>query len=101
MRSVVVAGIDVVHAGLYCLAKNSNGGIDVPRWSPDAGSGDTASRRTATAASTSRGGPQTPGPASCIAPYPMRFIFNDVAGRVKPPARSVCSIIPFLLATII
>src|ERR1700689_1162413 len=39
MRSVVVAGINVVHAGLYCFAKNGNGGIDVPWWSPDAGSG--------------------------------------------------------------
>ncbi len=40
MRSVIVAGINVVHAGLYCLAKNSNGRIDVPRRSPDAGSGE-------------------------------------------------------------
>src|SRR5579862_448264 len=40
MRSVVVAGINVIHAGLYRLAKNSNGGIDVPWWSPDAGSGE-------------------------------------------------------------
>ena len=39
MRSVVVAGINVVYAGLDCLAKNGDGGIDVPRWSPDAGSG--------------------------------------------------------------
>ena len=40
MRSVVVAGIDMVHAGLYGLAKNSNGGIDVPWRSLDAGSGE-------------------------------------------------------------
>src|SRR5579863_8163077 len=40
MRSVIVAGIDVVHAGLYRFAENSNGGIDVPWWSPDAGSGE-------------------------------------------------------------
>src|SRR4029077_13515077 len=40
MRSVVVAGINVVHAGLYCLAKNSNGSIDVPWRSPDAGPGE-------------------------------------------------------------
>src|SRR3954462_7967015 len=30
-------------------------------------------RRTARAASGSRGGPKTPGPASCIAPKPMRL----------------------------
>src|SRR3954452_14669684 len=33
----------------------------------------TARRRTARAASRSRGGPKTPGPASCIAPKPMRL----------------------------
>src|SRR4051812_8558768 len=33
-----------------------------------------ARRRTARAASGSRGGPKTPGPASCIAPKPMRLI---------------------------
>src|SRR5215211_2913965 len=33
----------------------------------------TARRRTAIAASRSRGGPNTPGPASCIAPKPMRL----------------------------
>ena len=32
----------------------------------------TAARSTATAASRSAGGPNTPGPASCIAPYPIR-----------------------------
>src|SRR5918998_4530905 len=32
----------------------------------------TALRSTASAASRSRGGPKTPGPASCIAPNPMR-----------------------------
>ena len=32
-----------------------------------------ARRRTARAASGSRGGPKTPGPASCIAPKPMRL----------------------------
>jgi hypothetical protein len=31
----------------------------------------TARRSTASAASRSRGGPKTPGPASCIAPNPM------------------------------
>jgi hypothetical protein len=40
VRSVVVASIDVVYAGLHCLAKNSNGGINVPWRSPDAGSGE-------------------------------------------------------------
>src|SRR5215207_7941223 len=33
-----------------------------------------ARRRTARAAAGSRGGPKTPGPASCIAPKPMRLI---------------------------
>src|SRR5206468_2192570 len=33
----------------------------------------TARRSTARAASGSRGGPNTPGPASCIAPKPMRL----------------------------
>src|SRR5450432_2057147 len=33
-----------------------------------------ARRSTARAASGSRGGPKTPGPASCIAPKPMRMI---------------------------
>src|SRR6476660_5649489 len=34
----------------------------------------TASRRTARAWSGSRGGPNTPGPASCMAPKPMRLM---------------------------
>src|SRR3954454_14793058 len=34
----------------------------------------TARRSTARAAPVSRGGPKTPGPASCIAPKPMRLI---------------------------
>src|SRR2546427_12438533 len=57
----------------------------------------TASRKTAMAPSTSRGGPKTPGPASCIAPYPMRFTIIDVPESVKRLARSVCSIIQRLL----
>src|SRR2546430_16000583 len=57
----------------------------------------TASRKTAMAPSTSRGGPKTPGPASCIAPYPMRFTVIDVPESVKRLARSVCSIIQRLL----
>src|ERR1700719_2632885 len=36
MGSVVVAGIDVVHAGLYRLSQNSNGGIHILRRSPNA-----------------------------------------------------------------
>src|SRR5438445_4852276 len=57
----------------------------------------TASRKTAMAPSTSWGGPKTPGPASCIAPYPMRFTVIDVPESVKRLARSVCSIIQRLL----
>src|SRR5262245_48729325 len=53
-----------------------------PRW--------TAVRRTARAASRSRGGPNTPGPASCIAPKPMRRTSRspsvDVWGRGMAPA---------------
>src|SRR5919198_4948999 len=37
----------------------------------------TARRRTARAASGSRGGPKTPGPASCIAPKPIRFTVKE------------------------
>src|SRR5580692_2534703 len=36
MRSVVVARVNVVHARLYRLSQNSNGGIHIFRWSPDA-----------------------------------------------------------------
>jgi hypothetical protein len=39
------------------------------------------------AASGSRGGPQTPGLASCIAPYPIRCKVSAVPGRVKDPPR--------------
>src|SRR5215469_13712545 len=45
----------------------------------------TASRSRATAASGSRGGPHTPGPASCIAPYPMRRKVMEEPGSVKVP----------------
>src|SRR3954454_11377790 len=38
-------------------------------WPPPS---STARRRTARAPSGSRGGPKTPGPASCMAPKPMR-----------------------------
>src|SRR5919197_843125 len=46
----------------------------------------TARRRTASAASRSRGGPKTPGPASCMAPKPMRR-----TGR--PPSIPVCVVV--------
>src|ERR1700724_3518556 len=66
-------------------------------FTPDA----TASRRTATAASGSLGGPHTPGPASCIAPYPIRLTVSDVPGKVKrPPSLDsfiVCSFADSLL----
>src|SRR5580704_13687945 len=35
MRPVVVAGVNVVHAQLYRLSQNSNGGIHILRQSPD------------------------------------------------------------------
>src|SRR5919198_2662167 len=46
----------------------------------------TARRRTASAASRSRGGPKTPGPASCMAPKPIRR-----TGR--PPSIPVCVVV--------
>lgn len=45
----------------------------------------TASRRTATAASRSAGGPNTCGPASCMAPYPMRVTVRSLAMVNVPP----------------
>src|ERR1700730_16160156 len=33
-RTVEVAGIDMVHAGLYCLAQNSNCRVKITWWSP-------------------------------------------------------------------
>ena len=52
-----------------------------------------ARRRTARAASGSRGGPKTPGPASCIAPKPMRLTglsprFEVWVMRSQPPLAS-------------
>ena len=35
MRTVVVAGVNVVHAGLHHLAKNGDGGVNVAWRSPD------------------------------------------------------------------
>src|SRR5919197_4894749 len=45
-----------------------------------------ARRNTARAASGSRGGPKTPGPASCIAPKPMRL-------TVWRPRFAVCFVV--------
>ena len=49
-----------------------------------------ARRRTARAASGSRGGPKTPGPASCMAPKPMRLTGlsprYEVCGHGSQPA---------------
>lgn len=36
-----------------------------------------------------RGRPQTPGPASCIAPYPIRWTVSDVPENVNWPPRVV------------
>src|SRR5207245_2362583 len=42
----------------------------------------TARRRTASASSRSRGGPNTRGPASCIAPKPIRLIVRSPRSKV-------------------
>src|ERR1700761_2978915 len=34
MRTVEVAGIDMIHARLYGLAQNSNGSVNISWWSP-------------------------------------------------------------------
>src|SRR6266436_10417829 len=60
----------------------------------------TASRRTAIAASGSLGGPHTPGPASCIAPYPIRLTVNDVPGKVNRPPRVDLFIVSSIAASI-
>src|SRR5215472_9003771 len=54
---------------------------------------DTASRSTATAASRSFGGPKMPGPASRMAPYPIRVtvrspIVNVPADSALPATRT-------------
>src|SRR6266567_1802315 len=55
----------------------------------------TASRRTARAWSRSRGGPKTPGPASCMAPKPMRLRTRSSASLRAPPGTlSAMSISP-------
>src|SRR5690606_8126120 len=48
----------------------------------------TTSRRTARAPSRSAGGPITPGPASCMAPYPNRVTVSPPIVQV-PPGRVV------------
>ena len=58
VRAVVLGGVDVVDAEL-----------DGPR-------------STASAWSWSRGGPNTPGPASCIAPKPTRATENGPNGKL-------------------
>src|SRR6185312_124672 len=44
----------------------------------------TASRSTATAWSRSAGGPNTPGPASCIAPNPTRLTVRSPSWYAPP-----------------
>src|SRR6476469_3842856 len=52
----------------------------------------TARRSTACAPSRSRGGPNTPGPASCIAPKPMRLIGLSPSDVVALIGRSLCDL---------
>src|SRR6266487_4210637 len=56
----------------------------------------TTSRRTAIAPSWSAGGPNTCGPANCIAPYPMRVRIKSSASLNVPPG-SVVDVVRFLL----
>src|ERR687887_779113 len=49
----------------------------------------TARRRTARAASGSSGGPKTPGPASCIAPKPIRFTVKEPRLVMAPGSATV------------
>src|ERR687886_1245639 len=49
----------------------------------------TARRRTARAAAGSRGGPKTPGPASCIAPKPTRLTVNGPRLGMLPGSATV------------
>ena len=67
VRSIEIAGVNVIHAGGYRFAQHSDGGIGIARWSPD------------------------PGPASCIAPYPRRCTVIEVPRNVKLPPRLVVS----------
>src|SRR6266436_6260225 len=56
----------------------------------------TTSRRTASAPSWSAGGPNTWGPASCMAPYPTRVRIKSSASLNVPPG-SIVDIAGFLL----
>src|SRR5712692_3263162 len=60
-----------------------------------------ASRSTATAASRSAGGPNTCGPANCIAPYPMRVTVRFSAMVNVPPGSVLAAMrIPLLVFVI-
>src|SRR5260370_5544386 len=60
-----------------------------------------ASRSTATAASRSAGGPNTCGPANCIAPYPMRVTVRSSAMVNVPPGSVLAAMrIPLLVFVI-
>src|SRR5258707_9012493 len=52
----------------------------------------TAARSTAMASSRSRGGPKTPSPASCIAPYPMRHTDLSARRQREPACAAVSGI---------
>jgi hypothetical protein len=61
----------------------------------------TASRSTATAASRSAGGPNTCGPANCMAPYPIRVTVRSSAIVNVPPGSVLIAIrIPSLLSQV-
>src|SRR5690349_9856280 len=47
----------------------------------------TAARSTRSASSRSRGGPKTPSPASCIAPYPARRTRHRPSAKDPPSSR--------------
>ena len=40
MRSVEIAGVDVVHACFYRLAQHGDGGVGISRWPKHAGTGE-------------------------------------------------------------
>src|SRR5215471_11573243 len=52
----------------------------------------TARRSTRTAASWSRGGPNTPGPGSCMAPKPTRWTGRPAKGNVSMGAEPIGTI---------
>src|SRR3984957_11399763 len=60
----------------------------------------TASRSTASAASRSFGGPNTPGPASCIAPYPTRFTVRAPSANAPALPMSIMSLLLWLIVNI-